>query len=426
MAKIRDMVGQWVKITLPTGRTEWLLFAVAFLVYIVLSVRIATYTTLIFDHRIPWDAYFSFDNRSIVLTGGGYERHPLSIYFFDALRQLGLVVSAGKYDASFRIFLGVCSAICMALSVLYVFKYISRVIGLAGCYALLLSAFFGLFSTSLLLSFTPENYTFTMPILLWLVLYTGLCWRNRKSENPVVMGLSAIILGGFTITNFIQPYLHAIAHKKFWTDRRSFLTQLGYGAASALVFLLLLGYRIHYNFSAFFAKTGEQYEKFSQQKSTPYWDMVFSWFWGGNMIFPAFTLMDYRSKSGFAYKAIFMDTFAAVLPNIILVLLLVLVLWAIIRGRKMIPVIQLSLIFLYAIGLHVALRFGLRSAYIYGAHFIFIVPLLLGWLLRFLEPKKHWHAGMVAFLVCLLVYFAVNNALRLQEFFDFGLRYHRV
>ncbi|MFN8364350.1 MAG: DUF6080 domain-containing protein [Cloacibacterium normanense] len=58
---------------------------------------------IIFDDRIPWDAYFSFDNRSIVMTGGGFERHPLSNYFFDFIREFAFLVSEGKKNEIFRL-----------------------------------------------------------------------------------------------------------------------------------------------------------------------------------------------------------------------------------------------------------------------------------------------------------------------------------
>ena len=64
--------------------------------YGILGSYIALNYRIIFDDRIPWDAYFSFDNRSIVMTGGGFERHPLSNYFFDFIREFALWISDGK------------------------------------------------------------------------------------------------------------------------------------------------------------------------------------------------------------------------------------------------------------------------------------------------------------------------------------------
>ena len=50
-------------------------------IYSVFGWFIADQFRLVYDDRVPWDAYFSFDNYSIVTTGGGWERHPFSNYF---------------------------------------------------------------------------------------------------------------------------------------------------------------------------------------------------------------------------------------------------------------------------------------------------------------------------------------------------------
>ncbi len=65
-------------------------------IYSVFGWFIADQFRLVYDDRVPWDAYFSFDNYSIVTTGGGWERHPFSNYFFDLIREAALWLSGGK------------------------------------------------------------------------------------------------------------------------------------------------------------------------------------------------------------------------------------------------------------------------------------------------------------------------------------------
>jgi hypothetical protein len=77
-----------LKLVFPSNLVEWILFAIFLISYGILGTYIALNYRIIFDDRIPWDAYFSFDNRSIIMTGGGFERHPLSNYFFDYIRNL--------------------------------------------------------------------------------------------------------------------------------------------------------------------------------------------------------------------------------------------------------------------------------------------------------------------------------------------------
>jgi hypothetical protein len=85
-----------LKLVFPSNLVEWILFAIFLISYGILGTYIALNYRIIFDDRIPWDAYFSFDNRSIIMTGGGFERHPLSNYFFDYIRKFALWISDGK------------------------------------------------------------------------------------------------------------------------------------------------------------------------------------------------------------------------------------------------------------------------------------------------------------------------------------------
>ena len=84
------------KIVFPSTLAELLLFAFFITVYGILGTYLAQHYRIIFDARIPWDAYFSFDNKAIVMTGGSFERHPLSYYFFNWVRELAFWVSNGK------------------------------------------------------------------------------------------------------------------------------------------------------------------------------------------------------------------------------------------------------------------------------------------------------------------------------------------
>jgi hypothetical protein len=93
---IQSKLYSFFKIVFPSTFTELGIFLFFLCVYGILGSYIAINYTIIFDDRIPWDAYFSFDNRSIVMTGGSFERHPLSYYFFNWLREFAFLFSDGK------------------------------------------------------------------------------------------------------------------------------------------------------------------------------------------------------------------------------------------------------------------------------------------------------------------------------------------
>ena len=105
----KQKLTDFLKTVFPSTKFELLLFLIFLTVYGILGTTIALNYRIIFDDRIPWDAYFSFDNRAIVMTGGGFERHPLSKYFFDWIREFSYLFSGAKKNEIFRLVLAWCS-----------------------------------------------------------------------------------------------------------------------------------------------------------------------------------------------------------------------------------------------------------------------------------------------------------------------------
>ena len=141
---LKQKLIDFLKTVFPETKLELFLFLVFLTAYGVLGTCIALNYRIVFDNRIPWDAYFSFDNRAIVMTGGGFERHPLANYFFDILRNIAFYFSSGKVDFTFRMMLATCSNIAISLSLVQIFIYLKTVIQLPTWISLILILFFSL------------------------------------------------------------------------------------------------------------------------------------------------------------------------------------------------------------------------------------------------------------------------------------------
>lgn len=147
--------------------------------------------------------------------------------------------------------------------------------------------------------------------------------------------------------------------------------------------------------------------------------MIISWFFGGNILFSSFITRDYHNKKGFAYKALFMDTYQAIFPYLFVGILIFLILWAYIKNLKN-PLTQiLMLSFSVDFIIHCVLKFGLYTSYIYGGHFIFVYPLMLGWL--FFSYQKHQKITqyLITIIGIFTIYIIANNIYRMYEFFLF-------
>ena len=404
---------------------ELLLFTVFLTAYGLLGTAIALNYRIIFDNRIPWDAYFSFDNRAIVMTGGGFERHPLANYFFNWIREFAYLFSNGKKDATFRLALAWCSNFAISLSLIQIYKYLKNIIILPKKISLLLLFFFSFFSTPILLSFTPETYTYTLLFLVLFNYYAALKLRKEEKIPATALALAGVVIGGLTVTNIVKVYIPLLFEKDVFRNWRRFGHLFLRGMISIAVFVLLFLYRLNFKFLNFLNKSGEQYEKFSNPKVTPVWDMIASWFFGGNMLFSSFVTRDYHNKKGFEYKALFMEVYTSVLPYVFVSLILILVLWSYLKNfkNKFVQILMLS--FLVDLVIHCVLKFGLHTSYIYGGHFIFVVPLLLGWLFNHYKDSPKTLSFLYVAVWILFFYLALNNLFRMTEFFDFLEKYYR-
>lgn len=414
-----------IKFLFPSTAQEGLLLLIAFIGYGILASVIALDYRIVYDERIPWDAYFSFDNRSIINTGGGVERHPLSKYWFDIIRETALKISHNGRNDIFRLIISLFSSIAIAFSLVQIFKYLRNIITLPSWLCWLLVLFFGIFSTNILLSFTPETYTYTLLFLCTFNHYAASKLKHNGKISPIVLTLGVVSIGGMTITNAVKPLIPILVERKLFGSMRSIFNAIWRSFLAVMIFLLLFLYRIDFNFNAIISKAGEQYEKFSQPKQIPLWDMIYSWFFGGNVLFSNFLVRDYHNKKGYHYAALFMDTYDTVALYVTIGVLFMMVGWAIIQNwnNKLLLILVAS--FLVDIMIHCIMKFGLHTAYIYGGHFVFVIPLMLGWLFHSLKNKPLLFTFALGVFILIFVFTIGNNFFRMTEFFEFMNQYYR-
>lgn len=414
-----------MRLVFPSSYTELGVFLFFITCYGILGSYIAIHYRIIFDSRIPWDAYFSFDNKSILMTGGSFERHPLSYYFFNWIREFCLLVSGGKMDMTFRLVLAWLSNIIITLNVVQIFKYLKNIIRLPLIYSLLITLFFGIFSTNIILSFTPENFTYTLFFLSLYNYYAAIKLRNEEKTPAIALSLAGITIGGLTITNIVKVFIPVFFEKGLFKNWKKIGGAILRGSIAIIIYSLLYLYRIDFKYQNIFSKTNQQYEKFSNVESMPTWDMILSFFFGGNILFPSFIISDKHNMKGFKFKGLYMDLYSSVIPYIFIGILLILISWSYLKNfkNKWVQVIMLS--FFFDIFIHCIMRFGLHTSYIYGGHFVFVYPLLIGWLFWKYRSSTKMMAFLTLTVSLLFVYLLANNLFRMSEFFWFLETYYQ-
>ncbi len=154
--------------------------------------------------------------------------------------------------------------------------------------------------------------------------------------------------------------------------------------------------------------------------------MICSWFFGGNILFSNYEIRAYHNKEKtFFYKALFMDVYSSVVPYIFVGIILLMIIWSIAYNYKNRLVWILVISFLVDILIHCVLKFGLHTSYIYGGHFVFAYPLLIGWLFCSFKDKPLPITFLYGILLILTVYLGLNNFYRLTEFYQFLETYYK-
>jgi hypothetical protein len=414
-----------LKQVFPSSYTELAVFMFFLLCYGILGTYIALHYRIIFDSRIPWDAYFSFDNKAIVMTGGSFERHPLAYYFFNWVREFSLFVSGGKMNATFRLTLAWLSNIAISLCIVQIFKYLNNIIRLPLKITLLLVLFFGFFSTSIILSFTPENFTYTLLLLCIYNYYAPVKLRKEEKISGSALTLAGITIGGITITNLAKVFIPVLFEKDVFRSWKKFGNAVFRVALATVCFAFLYLLRIDFKYENIFSKTNQQYEKFSNVESIPDWDMMLSYFFGGSILFPSFMTTDKHNMKGFNFKGLLMEPYSSFFCYAFIIILLALILWSYFKNfkNKLVQIIAIS--FMFDILIHCIMRFGLHTSYIYAGHFIFVYPLLLGWLFYAYRTKPKILSFLVLTLVILFAFLLTNNLFRMSDFFQFLDTYYQ-
>lgn len=425
MSFIKTKFINFFRLVFPSTYTELAVFLFFIICYGILGSYIAVHYRIIFDSRIPWDAYFSFDNKSILMTGGSFERHPLSYYFFTWIREFCLFISGGKMNMTFRLSLAWLSNFIITLNVIQVFKYLKNIIRLPFPYSLLIIVFFGVFSTNIVLSFTPENFTYTLFLLSLYNYYAAIKLRKEEKIPATALSVAGITIGGLTITNIVKVFIPVFFEKGLFKSWKKIGWAILRGMIAVIVYIFLYLYRIDFKYQNIFSKTNQQYEKFSNVESMPTWDMILSFFFGGNILFPGFILSDKHNMKGFNFKGLYMDLYSSIFSYIFIAVILILISWSYIKNfkNKWVQVITIS--FLFDIFIHCIMRFGLHTSYIYGGHFIFVYPLLIGWLFYAYRSSPKMMAFLTLITGLLLVYLLSNNLFRMSEFFWFLETYYQ-
>lgn len=385
----KQLLRQW-RVELLCALGAWALLSV-------LALYIYS-TGLLTPHDNAIGAYLGYDNYFRFTTRGGAwdVSHPLITPLYLTNRVL-LVPLLGEGGALVVMLLG--SALLMAIAVAGCCGYLRRVVQLGTGRSLLLSGLLLSSFTVMTLSFTVESYPLSMALLVLSLLCLSGQLKQAKRLSGWHVTLWSLVLGGVTLTNFAKPLSLLLLSKEesLWQRVRKVL----------LPTLLLLALVVAVGWFYQQRRAGAEESMLTAQVNdllrfqTRSADIVPDFFGHPLLI------------SNLEMRELYMETVLRPTPYACwamkllpwgVVLLLLSMIWV---GRRYPLAWAIPLYLAVDVAVHLIGGYGLDEAIIFGGHWVFLVPMALGWLYRVVPRQAYRYMDLA--LLLLSIYMCTHN-----------------
>lgn len=355
-------------------------------------------TGLLMPHGNAIGAYLGYDNYFRFTTRGGAwdVSHPLITPLYLINRAL-LVPLLGEGRALVVMLLG--SALLMAIAVAGCCGYLRHVVQLNTGRSLLLSGLLLSTFTVMTLSFTVESYPLSMALLVLSLLCLSGQLKQEKRLSGWHVTLWSLVLGGVTLTNFAKPLSLLLLSKEeslWWRVRKVLLPTLLLLALVVAVGWFYQQRRAGAEESMFTAQVNDLLR--FQTRSA---DIVPDFFGHPLLI------------SNLEMRELYGETVLRPTPYACWAMKLfpwgvVLLLLAMIGvGRRYPLAWAIPLYLAVDVAVHLVGGYGLDEAIIFGGHWVFLVPMALGWLYRVVPRQAYRYMDLA--LLLLSIYMCTHN-----------------
>lgn len=416
---LSDFRKDFLVLFLPQNRYERKLFLSLLLFYFLYSLFFIFKTSIIDNTVVEADLYFSFDNPLILKYGRTQiSGHPLIYIFYYPFVLLGnLLASLLTFKAKTILFV-LLSTSMVSMSCVYINRYLNQIVELSKSIALLLTIFFALFSTCLILSFTPESFTLSLFFLSFNIYFFSKNIKENKSPSLLSTAVLSISLGSVTITNFAKGALPLLFVKdKFWNNVKK----------GIVVGLMFLGTLCLVHVASLLFMDKDLYTSIINHKNSfivptisnaSYFTQVIDHFFGAPIFFPELQNFYYYNVQGhwglYDMKMVQELDYSQWWQYAFVATLIVLLVASLIKNYRNKYVLLIFSLFAIDIIIHCVYRFGLGQPFIYGGHWVYCIPLLLGWLLK--GMKGNTQKVFLSILVVLFIGLVANNMVRMIDF----------
>lgn len=360
-------------------------------------------------------------------------RHPLLSLFCYPLAMFNHW-QMGITEVNYAVYIvAVILVVCDVYSFIFMYRIVREIIGLRRGDSLLLTAMLFSFAHIMIVMFVPDHFGVSLFLLLLTLYVTGRAMKERRQLNSVTMAVLFIVTAGVTLTNGAKTMLAALfaGGRRFFAWRNMLVGVL-------LPVAVLTGCYLYQHFAielpenirvekiankrlkedkVFAAKQKEHADWVKAHAGTQLSDSpFFEWtdistsrvdaavenFFGESIQLHRSHLLEDTNRTRPNYVAY--DSVINYIVEAIIVILFIAGVWFGRRNKLM----QLCLAwFAVDILLHFVLGFGILEVYIMAAHWAFIIPIAIAYLLKALRPQQQ--TVLRVLLICLTAYLWIYN-----------------
>lgn len=367
-------------------------------------------------------------------------RHPLiSVFLYPFTKFNEMLMAFGLPNCAFFITATVYT-ILGVYSMLWLFRTLRHVVGLAWGGAMLLTAWFFSFASIMLAVFVPDHFAISLCVLILTTYLSGMCMLRGRMIKWWQLALMFTFSAGVTLTNSVKIILSAL-----FVNRRAALRPRFWLLAFVLPATLMFGtYKYIYDeiymperqaIEANEIVRAQKDKKFANQRKRAkkreaerrkhqiaegdyfQWtdkDLSRTRSITENIFGESVQLhQDHLLKDVNRGRPVFVsyDYWA---QYIVVALVILLFLAGVVAGIREPLMWMLLSWFVFDMTIHLGLGFGLTEVSIMGAHWMFIIPIGTAYLLR--RMSGHWKVALQTLIGLLALYLIIYNGSLLVKY----------
>ncbi|PXV67526.1 hypothetical protein CLV62_103199 [Dysgonomonas alginatilytica] len=396
------------KFIFPKNKTEFRLVSCLVILFFCFAFIPLFYTNVFDNKRFILDHYFSFDN-PMYYSQGYFElgRHPLIKFFTIPILRIAdifYLITGSMKSRTFIIVLA-CN-LGISHSILYIYRYLKEIIQLQKYPLCLIMVFYTFMGMNILLSFTIEAFTISAYLLSLTICYYSTMIYKNKNIHLLTNLILVLSLGGVTITNGIKGII-----PMFFTKDKTSLTILKIILIGGIFTTILIFMQLKYDI---WEETSVAYQKFSIQSPTTniFYESIFT-FWGIPVLMPDVISRPCGAPGAGLFQIIF-DTYHSWWQFLFVILLLILLSVSLIYNYKNKFVWIVCSTLLVDIVVHIVLKFGVDEFYLFSGHWLYFIPILLGWLYSKVDRIRSNTLSII--LSVMVIILIINNTIQFINF----------